>query len=255
MSATLTIRAAERDVESGQPGRVAAAVPALVMLPHGAGGVAEPRDQGHDHGVAVLRVLAHFLVLGGGESPWLVEDRVRDEQLADIVQQAGPLQLVELGVAETELLAEQSAVRAHSLGVAASASIVEAQGGDELEHALGGLGGRATQLTSAGLGDAFLELTRRAVAKGDPEPRRCPVRERETQREQRRHWHQTPGETLGGDEHDGRCGGDHQPPETRGGECRRYLGERAQRQGCGERGSDGNGDDSDAKHPAGPRTA
>ena len=88
---------------------------------------------------------------------------------------------------------------------------MEAQRGDELEHTLGSFGGRATQLASAGLGDALVQLARSSRCEARCETVVAPVRKREAQRQQRRQRRQAAGETLGGDQHHGRGGGDQQP--------------------------------------------
>ena len=169
--------------------------------------------------MAVLRVQTHLGVLSGGESPWLVEDRVRDQQLSDVVQQSGPLELIELVGAEPELLTEQSTVRTHSFRVTTGGTVVDAQRGDELEYPLGSLGWCSAQLASARLGDALVELACRAVAQRDAKAWRCAVRKREAQRQQRCQRYEPAGDSLSGDQHQRRGRGDQQP--TGDGACER----------------------------------
>ena len=83
-----TIARAERDLLAGEAVRVAGAVPALVAGAH------EPRDaaergRGGDDALADQRVAADERPLVLVERPGLVEDRVGDRDLADVVQLGG----------------------------------------------------------------------------------------------------------------------------------------------------------------------
>ena len=79
----------ERDVLAGEAGRVAAAVPALVV---GAGDdlahLHERRARAGEQVGADRRVALHDLPLGVGERARLAEDRVGDRDLADVVHRA-----------------------------------------------------------------------------------------------------------------------------------------------------------------------
>lgn len=90
----------------------------------------------------------HLLGFLDGECPRLVQDPVWDQQLADVVQQRRPLQLIDLDGAETELLAEGSAEGTYPFGVAASGAVVNADCGC-------GVGGRSR---SATLSETVAEL-------------------------------------------------------------------------------------------------
>ncbi len=84
------------------------------------GGDGEAREDGHvlQDRLGVARVPLHELVLGVGEAAWLVEDRVGDAQLADVVQEAGAAQVAQLGGAEAELAADADRVCGDAVGVA-----------------------------------------------------------------------------------------------------------------------------------------
>ena len=117
-SVTATIRAGQADVGAGDPPRVAHPVPALVVLPDGPGGVAEPADERRHELAPELGVLLDGLELGVGQLARLVEDLGGHEQLADVVQQCRPSEVVELGAGDLELLADHVGVGADALRVA-----------------------------------------------------------------------------------------------------------------------------------------
>ena len=107
-SAIATIRPGERDVVALDAARVALAVPALVVVADGVGPLAEPRPHRLDEALAVERVALELLPLVLVRAAGLVEDVDRHLQLADVVQQRRPVELVELGVGEPELGARSS---------------------------------------------------------------------------------------------------------------------------------------------------
>ena len=74
------------------------------MLPYRARRLTEPDHQWCDKTATVHRMSSNDGAFGFGERADLVEDRRRHEQLADVVQQPGPLQPIERAVAESELL-------------------------------------------------------------------------------------------------------------------------------------------------------
>ena len=88
MSATAISRAAARDLLAGQPARVAAAVPALVVGVHDLGHRPVAVDPAHDPR-AVLGVALDHLPLLVGQPRVGQQDRVREGELADVVQQPG----------------------------------------------------------------------------------------------------------------------------------------------------------------------
>ena len=97
---------AERDVLPAQPVRVAGAVEALVVVldrRHGVAEEAEPVDDPR----ALLRVVLHERPLQPGERRRLEEDRVRDRELADVVEERRVTEQVELGLREADLPADR----------------------------------------------------------------------------------------------------------------------------------------------------
>ncbi len=79
---------ADRDLGSGDGVGIAAAVPALVLVAD------DPRDHAHSgdrsqDALADHRVLSHDLPLGVVERAGLVQDRVGNANLADVVKQRG----------------------------------------------------------------------------------------------------------------------------------------------------------------------
>ena len=78
----------QRDLLAAQAARVAAAVVPLVVAGHGVDHVLELRQLVQEH-LADNNVARHGVVFAGGERGRLLEDLVRDDELADIVQEAG----------------------------------------------------------------------------------------------------------------------------------------------------------------------
>ena len=86
---------------------VAAAVEPLVV---GGGdrGEAGERGDAREDALGVGRVQADARELLVGQLGGLVEDRVRDAELADVVQQPGAVQVAQILAREAELLADQA---------------------------------------------------------------------------------------------------------------------------------------------------
>jgi hypothetical protein len=106
------------EAEAGAPARVAAAVEALVVV---AGDAGDGRERGHapEDLLGQAGMGAHGVPLLGAELARLVEDQVRDGELAEVVQQAGAAQRAQrLGV-EAEARAEGDGDLGDALGVAA----------------------------------------------------------------------------------------------------------------------------------------
>src|SRR5215216_5186363 len=82
-----------RDGLAGQAGRVALAVPALVVAADHLDGAAQRLDAGH-HLDPEQRVGPHHLPLAGVQRPRLVEHRLGDADLADVVEQEPVAQLL-----------------------------------------------------------------------------------------------------------------------------------------------------------------
>ena len=91
----------ERGLLAREPVRIAAPVPVLVARAHDAGDAAEG-GRGAKDPLADDRVLADELPLALVERAGLVEDLVRDGELAEVVQLGRPLELLELVAAEPQ---------------------------------------------------------------------------------------------------------------------------------------------------------
>ncbi len=115
-----------RDRLAEQTGRVARAVPALVVVERHLGrelderGGAAGQDLGADRGVGL-----HHLELGGRERAGLQQDGVGDSDLADVVQTAGQAELLAELDRLAELAGEQRRHVAHSDGVLAGVGVAE----------------------------------------------------------------------------------------------------------------------------------
>ena len=104
-SQTATMRAPSGIVLAGQPVRVAAAVPALVARAHEARHGPQRWSREQD-ALADDRVPAHEAPLGLVERPGLLEDRVGDGDLADVVELGGVRDVVELLAVHPQLAAD-----------------------------------------------------------------------------------------------------------------------------------------------------
>ena len=91
-----TTRAGAGDLLAAEAVRVACAVPALVAGADGRSDLLEPRCGGDDS-LADQGVLPHQRPLRRVERARLVEDRVRDRQLADVVKLRGDADELALG--------------------------------------------------------------------------------------------------------------------------------------------------------------
>ncbi len=153
--------------------------------------------------------------LGVRQLARLVQDLRRDEQLADVVQQRRPPQVIQGGAGDLQLLADHVGVGTHPLGVPARETVVHAEGGDELEQLLGGLGRCVTDPPGAGVGNDLAQLQRRADAHRDLEPGGRLVGERERQAEQHRQREQPASDAVEGDHHRCRRDRDQHPAQDR----------------------------------------
>ena len=139
MSATETIRAAKQISVCRNPFGYPPTVPALVVLTHGLNPLTEPTRQrggelGTDLGVGLDDLVLVCVQLAG-----LVEDLERNLELADVVQQRCPLQLVDLVLVQAEFVADHVGVGPHPLGMPSGSTVVLTQCGDQLQHVLGSL--------------------------------------------------------------------------------------------------------------------
>ena len=135
----------ERDLLAGQLVQVAVAIPALVVVAD-----AGPDDvdvgQVADDQVAERDVLLDDRVFLGGQLAGLAQDRVRDADLADVVEQPGDPDGGDQLVRQLEPLGEEDAVAGDVLGVLLGVAILgvdrEDQALEDVERAGLGLGRR-----------------------------------------------------------------------------------------------------------------
>ena len=101
-SATCTTLAARGISSPARPLRVAGPVVALVVMAHGRNCRLEASSS-LEHARTLVRVAAHENPLFVGEMPGLVEDRLGDGELADVVKQRRLPDCCELAGLEAEL--------------------------------------------------------------------------------------------------------------------------------------------------------
>ena len=101
----------QRDRIALEPFRVPAAVVAFMVVEHTGQQVGDRVEAGQD-AVADDRVLLDVFELVIRERPALGEDVIADADLADVVQQAGQVDVVLLGLAQAELAPSSTATRA-----------------------------------------------------------------------------------------------------------------------------------------------
>src|SRR3954471_15903183 len=162
----------QRDAVLLQAGRIAAAVPALVVVQHDVDGTVEERDRVEDPRPG-LRVAAHQRPLRVRQRPRLLQDRVGHRELADVVQQEAVRELWVGGLLGRDLAGEQEADGVHALDVRAGVAVLRLDGGreraDSVEVRALELAG-ATQLATEALADVLgvgLELGLLEPALGD----------------------------------------------------------------------------------------
>ena len=96
--------------------RIAVPVPSLVVVEDRGHGRVHPLEPSHDPR-AVLRMAFHDLELELREAGRLREDRVRNADLADVVEKPGEAEDVEAFRVKPKLLADCDGDPAHALGV------------------------------------------------------------------------------------------------------------------------------------------
>ena len=143
----------ERDRVADEPVRVAVAVPALVLVAHGAGDGLQAGD-GREDALADHRVLAHEHPLRGVERAGLVEERVGDADLADVVEQGDGGELGHLLAAQAEAGADGDREVVHGVGVLAGVAVAGLEGrGERLDdraHRLRGAAALALEVAQDG---------------------------------------------------------------------------------------------------------
>ena len=96
----------ERDLVAPQAVRIAGAVDALVMVPNRRNRIVEEAEA-IDDARAFVGMALHQRPLLLGEARGLQEDRVRDRELPDVVEQRCVPEQIELGLREPEFPADR----------------------------------------------------------------------------------------------------------------------------------------------------
>src|SRR6476469_2871198 len=120
----------QRDLVRPEAGRVAAAVPALVVVEHDVERAVEERDRVEDPG-ARLGVAAHEGPLAVVERPRLLEHGVGDRELPDVVQQESVGELRVVGLVGRNSAREQQADLVDTLDVRAGVAVLGLDRGGE----------------------------------------------------------------------------------------------------------------------------
>jgi hypothetical protein len=152
--------AAERDLLAGEPVGVAGAVEALVLVADDARHAAHAGDGAQD-ALADDRVLAHDVPLLAGQRARLVQDPVGHPDLADVVQQRGVADALDLDLVEPEGARDGLGHLDDEGGVLARVAVALDQGGGQrlddvrlgaegVDAALGGPGRGAGAAVGAG---------------------------------------------------------------------------------------------------------
>ena len=202
---------------------VAAAVPLLVVVADGVRPGAEPGHQRFDEVRALFRVALErrpLLVVG---TIGLVEDGAGYGQLADVVQQRPPAELVPLLVGEPGFLGQQIGQRADPFGVTPGPPVVGSEGGHQNQCRLGGFTGVAAETV---LPEPVERLAPRPPAGGPPgghHPGRGLVGEGHREGEQPGQRQEPPGEALDHQDDGHRHRHQRQEPADRGPELRRLF--------------------------------
>ena len=116
----------ERDVLTAQPMRIAAAIETLVVGDDDRGILGQGRNSGQDLG-ARLGVALHDFPLRCGQRALFEEDRVRDADLADIVQNAGADRTFRHCRRQSEALRDPASPLAGRLGMTTGGIVASAE--------------------------------------------------------------------------------------------------------------------------------
>ena len=130
---------------SASPSGIAAAVPALVVVAHDLQALALEQGDAAQKLLAEDRVGLKQTALRGRELAALLEDAVRDPDLADVVEQEAVLDALVLEQRGIEPRGELHRVALHSLGVRARVDVLRLERAGERRHclAVGALDDRA----------------------------------------------------------------------------------------------------------------
>jgi hypothetical protein len=174
--------AGEWNLLAADPAWIALAVPPLMVVADRLDPLAEPLAQRRDQRLAEERMPLELLPLLVARLAGLVEDPGADLELADVVQQRGPVQVVEVLTVQPQLSSEAVGVGPHAFRVAAGKRIVRIECCDQLQQDLGGFLRRRRLARPP---EPFFEALDSARPHRDPEPRRRLVREDQREPEQR----------------------------------------------------------------------
>ncbi len=130
VSATAMMRGHQGDLVALEAVGIAVAIHVLVVQLDAGQHVLQLRDRAHDVG-ALGRMLLHDLEFFGRERAGLLEDAVVHADLADVVQQGGDAQAVEVLGGETQLSADEQGIVSDAIGMAARVGILFVDGGGE----------------------------------------------------------------------------------------------------------------------------
>ena len=210
----------EGDLFAGQAVRVSVTVEALVVFARGPAPVTQPGPQADEPLVARRRVVSHLLPLFGCELALLVEDLGRYVELADVVQQRGPVQARRALRVETELLADEVGVGPHPFAVPACQAVVAADRPEERDDGFGGLLRRGERLLRVRVRDRTFEGATRAGLQRDREAGGRVIGEHERHAEDRRERQQATDLAVDDPQRERREG--HQARPSRGGTVRAW---------------------------------
>src|SRR5207247_5561716 len=122
----------ERDRVAAQAVGVAVAVPALMRAAHDGGHARRQGLHARRQALALGHVRAHQLLLGGVERTGLGQDRRRDRELAEVVQQPAELDVAAHHAGEAQLVGDLDGQHRHAAGMAGQVGVETV---DELERA------------------------------------------------------------------------------------------------------------------------
>ena len=175
----------------------------------------------------LLGVALEDLPLLGRGLAGLDQDLDRDGDLADVVQQRRPAELLPVEVVEPHLAGDHLGEHQDALGVAAGLPVVAAQRPDQREDAAGGVDEGLVVGGGLGLGEQALDRVRAGRATGHGVPLGGPTGEHHAHLEQRRQREEPTAQRDQAVEHEQRDGQDGEPardPQHSGGR-RRHPGE------------------------------
>ena len=204
----------ERDVGAAQTVRIAIAIPPFVVFTNGTNGFTQPAGQRRRQLCTNARMALDCLVFVRCERVWFVEDLERDFELADVVQECSPSQIVDLCFRKSELLTNHLRIGTDPLGVSTRQPVMPAEIGNELQQTLCGESGLVRADPSILL-QPPLQHDGASGSHGDLEARWRLVREHQCQAHECGKGQHPPGHSIGAVQNDGRGRGDGNQPHRR----------------------------------------